>query len=293
MSSANVVLHSVCTHLLIKVCCSEHGSKPSPWFLLNLSLVEMVRNLVDTVNRIVLAVSYDNKSIPYNVINISILYISISAMFLLTGDRLIAIILSIRYQVYCTVYRTKAAIMSTWCFFISAIPPILVGSYLSGGWNLFIDAVKVALWFYGLVLCILFFVFSVVTYIVMFVYYVRSKRSSSSSHQSSLELFKHSNFHIAVLLISSFLVLTVIPLLILHTYYTILDVQVDRTLHKFINILLSLSDTVDALIYVFLYSPVRKLIKTYFITWCSQLRQSRNSQAISPGAIELNNLPAP
>ena len=70
--------------------------------------------------------------------------------------------------------------------------------------------------------------------------------------------FMKSNFYISILLISSFLILTVLPNLINSYFYS---KPLAWILYQYTVPLIYLSDTVDNIIYVLLYKPVRNVVK--------------------------------
>ena len=101
-----------------------------------------------------------------------------------------------------------------------------------------------------------YFLFAVATYSAMFITYMQSKRKTSTSHKSAYTMFKQSRFRFAVLVMSSCLVLEVIPQIV----FTISSFF-GKTGQYIAPILFYASDTVDGIIYILLYRPVRTVLK--------------------------------
>ena len=120
------------------------------------------------------------------------------------------------------------------------------------------------------------------TYATLFAASVQSRRRSTSSRQSTFHTFTHSKFYVAGLLIFSFLLLTVVPR-VTHSIIVLSDVQLSRTANIIPAILAYLSDTADAVIYIFMYNPTLKLLtaklKTLNVYIRKYIQQSRASDA--------------
>ena len=116
----------------------------------------------------------------------------------------------------------------------------------------------------------LYFLFATISYTVMFMIFVRSRRQLSSSSQegstqrSLFYWFKHSKFYIAIIIISSFLLCSVIPSIIVSYIFFVFkgsasSFDVELVLNVS-NIAMYLSDTIDAFIYFLMYAPIRRLL---------------------------------
>ena len=95
----------------------------------------------------------------------------------------------------------------------------------------------------------------------------RVARSTNQSNQSRLNTFRHSKFYICVLLLTSFLILLVIPY-ILYLIYRITGWSLPTNYFTYFRLSMFLSDSVDALIYIFLQPSVKKLFLKTFCWWC-------------------------
>ena len=109
---------------------------------------------------------------------------------------------------------------------------------------------------------LIYLILAVCAYIIMFKYYIESRKRTCPSvmNKSTLQMFQTSKFYIAMLLIISYLVLHLIPRLA----FWILDlfhIQPSIPIKALLFLPQYLSDTVDALIYICLYSPVKREAK--------------------------------
>ena len=200
----------------------------------------------------------------------SVTYLYYTAMFLITADRLVATLLNIRHKMVCTTHRTKWTIIFTWLLNIAIIIGLFVYSFFTkfGVFWLFAEPVhKVVELIVPATFTVLYLWFAIASYILMFVEYSRSRRSASSSptHLSNFQLFKKSKFYVSVLLISTFLILMVIP------YGFLILTKKGRLL---INVLNMLSDTTDFVIYVVIYEPVYGTLKRYVNSTCRLFTRS-------------------
>ena len=131
----------------------------------------------------------------------------------------------------------------------------------------------------------LFLLFAVVSYLIMFLKYIKSRRSSMSTHQSKFFLFRTSKFYVSLLLITSFIILSVIPSLIMSSS------PIDESLNNnylYLEITSVLSDTVDGVIYVLLYAPVRTILKMKVISiynWCTSRRLQDGASVIATQSV--------
>ena len=116
LTSVNVLLHSICLILLAHVYWNENEHKPQSLYLLNLSAVELVRNLNTFFNFVYM---YGNSEKMISVYHTSAIFVFITyvgSMFLITVDRLVAVLLNFRYKRVCNLYRVKIAILCIWRF---------------------------------------------------------------------------------------------------------------------------------------------------------------------------------
>ena len=166
-----------------------------------------------------------------------------------------------RYKLFCTIKRTKFALAMVWA--LAFVAGIVIHTYNSSVYG------KTWIWTNSelrdifvlnvhIVIQSIYIVFAVICYVTMFCIYVNStRRSRVSSQLTTFGIFRRSKFYVALLLITSYLLFTVIPYLILATSWRYLSTPVWRLLET----LIPASDTVDFFIYLFLYRPVYKILR--------------------------------
>ena len=260
-------------------------------YLINLSLTEMMKNII--------LMSYDiirwwhpSYTFPYLTIvyENGVAYLYIIAMFLITGDRLLATHLGIRYQLIWSGRKARNLLIAVYTICISICAAIILSRAVLGQKRydeLGIRAIMTS------DVCILlmssFVVFAVGTYLFIFYKYVESKRRFEAEFSSSTEtdsgsvvagslstkfrLFCETRFFVSVLLVTSFLVFTVIPELVLG----ILEMHAPDDAHilspqfrQYLIISFSVSDTFDAVVYIFLQRRVREIIVSKAKSVCRQ-----------------------
>ncbi len=181
------------------------------------------------------------------------------AMFFITADRLAATLLTIRYQVVWNVHRTKLLLAITWL--INTLIPFVLIPILHMRDDVILNKenVFVMKFFIPVVLSIVYLIFAIVSYIIMFTKFTRSKRLSSaesSVHLTSWQIFKKSKFYTSILLITSFLLMWVIPKVT--QCFLAITGRLAHSSRVFLILvsLLDMSYTVDFFILVFIYKPV-------------------------------------
>ena len=100
-----------------------------------------------------------------------------------------------------------------------------------------------------------FLLISVTSYAIMFRSFLLSRREVTNSELTAWQAFRGSKFYIAVLLMTSFIVFWIAPMMIGRF------INIDRRYYIYINISFIFSDTVDGIIYVFLKPSVNKLLR--------------------------------
>ena len=193
---------------------------------------------------------------------------------LITADRLAASLLKLRYNSVFTINRVKVAIIVTWLAPLLTIPSGFAVIFIRGGKHSLKEAVdKFQAYFYPMV-CLIFFLFTALSYTVIFVEYVKSgRRSTSTQQRKSIRLmFVESKFSVALIIVLVNMVFLAVPELIVFALR--LKNGGDWKLtpskdglgncHSNVGFVLSFDlpnvcDTVDAFCYIFLYTPVRNV----------------------------------
>ena len=183
-------------------------------------------------------------------------YMYISILSVITADRLLAAIFHMRYKAVCTLHRTKILMGVIWIVCLGLSGTILTYNYTVKGMFWLKKDRKIYEEYVQMGFFSVYLIFLTIAYTTMFAFYVRSRRSSSTdssdTNLSTFRLFRRSKFHTSVLLVSSFLVFLLIPTMII----TITNRKLPTVVLGMLYFSMSLSDTVDFFIYVFIYRPV-------------------------------------
>ena len=123
------------------------------------------------------------------VVGPSLLYLGLLNMFLITGDRLLASILSIRYKVISTPRRAIAVVIGLWCVVLLVYFPITSVMFFHHGQDWYKRNVSGNLTYVWLSMNVLFFLFAVSAYVKIFLIFVQSRRAATSSEHSIFHLF--------------------------------------------------------------------------------------------------------
>ena len=223
LNCINIVLHGIGFCLLLAL--YKRGEKSSQrLYLLNLSLAELLQNFLRLlIHSIVLQrISHSFRTIGrighciLYVTNTGIYYLCFSAVFLLTGDRLLCV--GMRYPKVWNLQKILNIIKCTWVFNLLVSLGIFLYTYFLREDNELARKVDVILTIYvPTTLFITFLVFAIFTYTVMFYKFLSSSRVTQRNRISShsiLYTFRQSKFFVSIIIISTFLFLMVIPGLI-------------------------------------------------------------------------------
>ena len=293
--AANIILHSAGLSLLVKTF-QGHNETVQHVYLINLSTIELLKSIIYLALNII-ACNYDSlKNLKNNDNNHSnnnnnsssskvilhlyvyMVFVAVAlqclyffAMLFITADRLVATILNIKYNMFWNVSKTKVLLSRVWGFcsviWLSAITSICV----IYGVDVHLKATVYKVHHYTMsMLSIMFLVFAIVSYILMFVSYMRSERKKISfgagiRRKDTYHIYRNSRFYIAVLLIASYMGLMVVPGVITTSYWAVGSI-VPETLALYIDISITLADTADGVIYVFMYTPVRRCLGRLFVS---------------------------
>ena len=183
-------------------------------------------------------------------------------MIYLTLDRLLDIVLNIRYRLFWNEMRARMLLLATWILGICLSVTIsLLCYFINFNWE---DAFFT--YFYP-TLEFSFIVLAFVTYSFIFHKYKQTRgapkvvgsRYNTRRRGSTVETFRNSRFYISVLIILTFLVFMVVPDL---TYFFVGVIygNTSDTLAVCCWISYAVSNLLDAWIYIFLQPSVRRLM---------------------------------
>lgn len=267
MCLTNMFLHGIGCWLLITLYKKCRRKTPQKIIMIHLAVIELLRSIIHLFHEaidIATVLNGERSEVLHEIHtyiqflrNVGFLLQFFCIMFSLTIDRLLGIQLGIRYPLFCTNRRMHKFICSTWFVNINILIAFAL-VYRFTGYRQFV----IYFYFYiDVILGIIFLTFSIFTYIYIFVKYKNSSkrlhRGNGQCHNSSI--LRNTNYSLSVWIVCSFLVLYVIPDIL----YTALSLNHIKMEGLFIYIGLSkiLSDSLDAVLYIFLQKRVRDLLK--------------------------------
>ena len=296
LNFSNVVIHIFGSFLLLTLHKQEEEQNVEVLYILNLSICEAISNVLVISIDIPPHISSDTKptSLANDIHNIliivkstGIILVYFLCMAYITADRLMYIVLNLKYPIYWNVSKAKSLLISTWTIGIVLILSIAFAYKIVG----FEFQELFNIYFYP-TLELAFMALALITYGFIFYRYkkARSPPACSSApvyRQSVWNIFRSSRFFIALLLIASFLIFIVIPDL----YLFIAAVsKKEKVRHLVIcRIFFALSDTFDALIYIYLQKKVRKIMmeKLHLVN-CLKERNRRKEDSVRTHVIRIN-----
>ena len=211
------------------------------------------------------------------------------AIALINCDRLISTILPLRYFItYYTVRKAKVSIFVVWCTIWLIFTCLLIIFFSMPGNILYLFTKYVFISFriaeFELVLSGVYFIFAISTYVLIFAKYSRSRLLLTSRNNSSfMRNFKNFKFSVAIILVASFFLFRTLPHLI---YYLLIQgiITISTISIRDFNFLENalyatrfVPDIIDALVYVFLYPPVRRFVREKM----QKLRKRRRKNRVS------------
>ena len=296
LNLTNTVLHSIGAYALISLypTCRH---KPQRIYIANLAISEGLINFIEVIRDIpeLFSMSSQTKAtvdkvreylLMVSFIGISIVYYL--DMMYLTMDRLLNILLSLKYPQYWNETRAKYLLITTWLVgIVITTGMVIVYIFFSFPWEVtFYKYIYPALEF-------LYIIIAFATYYVIFRKYNKSQVrlsviSLSTANQSTTVRkrnicaeFRKSFFLIPVLLISTYLIFMIIPDMT-YLFVAVINNQHSNDLSNACWISYAISNLLDAGIYIYFHDDVRKfLIKKMKIT-CSQRKPKESMMEMQP-----------
>ena len=262
-----IVCHSFGCYLLLCLHKNEQDSTRQ-LYLINLSIIEAVGSIVGLVAiRIpkLFSVPWNNVQTYASIVLYTLFtFVYYANLFLIMIDKLMYILLNIKYPVYWNEAKTKVLLAVTWLLGVLIWIGMSLATYFTG-YAYDNDLFK---YFYP-ILDILFIIVVTVSYSVIFHMYKKTRLTPTESNskrtrkrqrkKSNFQIFRNSRFYVSGLLIVTFLLFVVIPDLI-YLFFRIKNGKENETLDDIILILFLVSYLSDAIIYIFMQVPVRRLL---------------------------------
>ena len=283
-SAFNLFMHIICLLLLGHVYFSKRLKKTQLVFLINLSASDGIGNLCNLIYTLLrLYTKSELAHCVYRIVLYPYTTTFIAGLFLITSDRLAASLLKLRYKSICTVSRAKKIVLIIWCLSALGIPCAFAIIFACKGYTAMKKALDITHDFVIPIMFALASLFITISYIIIFVQYVKSRRRSTSTNHSIVYLFLNSTFSQAVILTAVQVIFVATPMIITFT----MNVEhIQRTYHiLFFGLLPNFTGTLDPIIYVFLYAPVRQVLTNKTLQWISNARSVTRTElsVVSPG----------
>ena len=269
----NVLFHSLCFYLLISIYQRSQHKKNQEIYLINLSTAEVISNFFlmvrDVVNLRRLSPNnstgvYDTVFWCMNMFYVTgISYVYILAMLYITGDRLALVLCSLKYKWFMNPKRAKKLVVWTWVISISigfgfCLLTYFKFDYVRNKAKISrIMAVYVLSLFYASYL-----VFAVTTYVLIVVKYVITQgrlTTSKGENRAPITRQNHPRFTLCILLVTTYVVLTVLPTLTRAGLY-MTGTQFPYAITYWYLVSIRISYTVDGVLYVFMQKNVQRLL---------------------------------
>lgn len=270
----NVLIHAFGLYLLLCVF-HDGNSNVQLIYILNLCVSELLINLIGVV---ILSVSFcfahsshETIIVLQNVyqflivvLETGILLVYYMCMFIITLDRLMEILLNIRYPIFWNEIRAKRLMICIWivCLAIGITLSTLTYTYRMSFETTFIQYIYPTL-------DVSFLLLAALTYIFIFKKFKSSRVAPIRLHRASvqvikltvIQVLKKSQFKVPILLITSFLLLMEVPNLVFLFENVLLHQRKSQGFIAYSVISILISYLVDGYIYIFLQAKVKAKMK--------------------------------
>lgn len=258
-----IILHSVGLYLLNCLPDTEKG-KVQTIYIMNLSITELIINSISFLRNILKLLPWNLRElIEYSyVFDYAVLKFGMqTTMIIITFDRMLLIVLNVKYPYFLNAHRAKMIILGIWStsaviFTIYILSYIYVFDKSSSKSCMVFNQVCVAFDF-------LFLFVAVIDYCLIFRTLFEQKRNSciytsdSIPRRSVWRAFRRSRFYVAFFLIITFAVFGVPPDLV-YAFYACTS-SPPKEVHYSMTILYTVSYLSDGLVYIFMNDKVRDL----------------------------------
>ena len=269
LNIGNVALHGFGIYIL--TCLYNQGQRNSQYlFLINLSSCEFLISVLVCFKRVSDFISVSDEILPtinkiHNYITIvvftGIAVVYYMAMVYITLDRLLSILLSLRYKIYCTETKAKHFLQVTWIVALLICTSVSLTHHFNG----YIWQTTFFMYVYP-TFDFAFIILALITYVFIFLKYRKSRRKYFQSciqpnitRESTFKIFRKSNFFIPVLLILTFVIFMLIPDLV-YLFYGIVGNNESDTLFVTCDVSYAISILADGWIYIFMQKSVRAML---------------------------------
>ena len=284
LSVLNLILHSIGTFLLIKIY-RNYKETIEMLHLINLSVTELLGSIIILLDEGAELI-YSTIDIPPNVIILlkevdSYLYIVIYVIFCvyymgmiyIIFDKLMVVLLNLRYPVYWNGTKSRYLLSITWLAAVMICVTICIAcKFGSFNYQVFFTEYLSPIFNFS------FVIFAVCTYVYLFHKYRQTRmvpfhdrrRMRKEDRQNMWQDFRNSRFYISVLLIISFLIFIVIPDLI-YLFHGWAGKERSHAAKDAIKVSFQLSFVSDAVIHILMQPDVRMFCLRTIRVWGYQM----------------------
>lgn len=202
------------------------------------------------------------------------MYCYYAFIFYMTGDRLVGVVLHIRYPLYWGIKRAKQLVIFTFvacCLICICMCITFVKMKHCNNLKEYQQVYTMYHVYIPTALDITFLLIAICTYRTLFDKFRTSRRKSTTSYDSAVSpgqedffttsnLFVNSRFHISVLIVTSFLLFKVVPGLI-YTCFELTHTPKPYSMLLVLCISFKICDTAEAVTYVFLQRSIKRLLR--------------------------------
>lgn len=263
----NIVLHSVGIHLLRGLPRNERG-KLQYIFIINLSATELIINVISffrNISKLIPTIADSQLGVEITqyayVFDYAVLKFSLQmTMILITLDRMLLIILNVKYPNYLNVNKARFTVIGVWftsglIFLTYVLMYLYVYNRSRYHSCVFFNRVTVAFDF-------LFILIAAISYGLIFGTLIKRRRQMTASKKSKRrktfwKTFRESRFYVALVLIVTFTIF-VIPPDITFAFHACGPGNAD--IHYVTTILYAVSYLSDGTIYIFMNDKVRRVL---------------------------------
>ncbi|XP_057311188.1 galanin receptor type 1-like [Hydractinia symbiolongicarpus] len=271
--SLGVIFHSFGIYLLHQT--KKSSPNKTQWlYLLNLSVAELVLCVTGASRRFFKFIHHKEIAMSITLYQwTGCLLVYFIAMIALTVDRFLAVYLNIRYQLHCTEMKTNIFIISTWV--ISTLFAVIINESFSEE-----EILNLTIMYLFPVCEGTFLLIAIFTY-AYFYKKVRRNRIRHSVAVSSVtagvsegenrrQKQRNNGLYVPTLIVITFVFFVILPDQVFFVT-TILHIRISHLILNIMGVGYALGFILDAIIYVFLCSQVRRVAHRIFKRCCNEL----------------------
>ena len=297
-----MLLHSLGAYLLTTLY-KRGANAPEKLYLINLSISEIIFNMFDILSTPLSIMPHSIPDDDARMIGLVQEYIIIVngygvvpvyflSMIFLTIDRLLEIVLCLRYHYYITTRKTQLLLIFTWgASLFVGISLAFVHAYETRDFALIADPMVIIVY---PTFEFIFITVAFLTYGFLFHKYRKSRvppvtRQPTVKQQmtrvpSVLQAFQTSRFHIPVMLITSFLIFITISDL-MYSFGQVTEYGGDKIENEVCRLMIGIGCLSDAIIYIFMSPSVKKLLMKKLPSCCRDIKVTPTVSASSKGRV--------